>query len=458
MSKGPALFGTNGVRGVANEGLTPELALRLGRAMGTYFQGGRVLIGGDARLSTPMLKNAVTAGLQSAGCEVLDGGTGPTPALQLALKQGRFQGGCIITASHNPPEWNGIKAVAPDGTELSRQEEERIEDLYYDQRFAAARWDQLRAPGVLPDVNARYVETILASVDRESIARRAFTVVMDCSNGAACYAAPYLLRRLGCKVIGLNAQPDGTFPGHESEPVADNAKQLLAAVQSLRADAGFIQDGDADRAIFVDEQARYVIGDHSLALMASTVVQRKRGGLVVTPVSTSSCVEDMVKARGGSVLYTRVGSPTVANAMKREGAVFGGEENGGLIWPEHQHVRDGLMSIARMLELMAQTGKPMSSLLADVPRYANVKQKVHVPDSAKPRILERFAAAQRGKVDTTDGVKVWHDDGWVLVRASGTEPLIRVFAESRREERAKQLVDESKASIERLAKELGAAH
>ncbi|MCA1813469.1 MAG: hypothetical protein LC624_05910, partial [Halobacteriales archaeon] len=270
-----------------------------------------------------------------------------------------------------------------------------------------------------------------------------------------CYTAPYLLRKLGCKVVGLNAQPDGTFPGHESEPVADNAKQLMAACQALRADAGFIQDGDADRAIFVDEQARYVIGDHSLALMASTVVARRKGGLVVTPVSTSSAVEDMVKAKGGRVMYTRVGSPTVANAMKRENAIFGGEENGGLIWPEHQHVRDGLFSIARMLELMAQTGKPMSSLLADVPKYANVKQKVHVSDAAKPRILERFAAQQKGKVDTTDGIKVLHDDGWVLVRASGTEPLIRIFGESKREDRARQLVEESKASIERLAKELG---
>jgi len=144
--------------------------------------------------------------------------------------------------------------------------------------------------------------------------------------------------------------------------------------------------------------------------------------------------------------------------MKKEGAVFGGEENGGLIWPEHQHVRDGLLSIARMLELMAQTGKPMSSLLADVPRYTNVKQKVHVTDGAKPRILERFAATQKGKVDRTDGVKAWHDDGWVLVRASGTEPLIRIFAESKREDRAQQLCDESKASIEKLAKELGGAH
>jgi phosphomannomutase/phosphoglucomutase len=449
------MFGTNGVRGVANVTLTPELALRLGKAMGTYFGSGRVLIGGDARLSTPMLKAAVTAGLQSVGCEVVEAGTAPTPALQLALKHGRFDGGCIITASHNPPEYNGIKAVDKDGTELSRAQEERIEDIYHEQRFATAGWESLQPVRALPDVNERYVQTVLGLVDREAIARRGFQVVMDCSNGAACYAAPYLLRRLGCGVVTLNAQPDGTFPGHESEPVQENARELMATVQTLRADAGFIQDGDADRAIFVDEQARYVLGDHSLAVMAAQVVKRRGGGLVVTPVSTSSCVEDMVRPLGGRVHYTRVGSPTVAHAMKEKGAVFGGEENGGLIFPEHQHVRDGLLSIARMLEAMAASGKPLSSLLADVPRYANVKAKVHVPDEAKGPILERFAAAQRGRVDTTDGVKTFDDDGWVLVRASGTEPLIRVFAESKREEHARQLAERAKGQIEALARETG---
>jgi phosphomannomutase/phosphoglucomutase len=175
-------------------------------------------------------------------------------------------------------------------------------------------------------------------------------------------------------------------------------------------------------------------------------------------VSTSNCVEDMVKPLGGRVLYTRVGSPTVAHAMRKEGAVFGGEENGGLIFPEHQLVRDGLMSIARMLEVLALSGKAMSSLLAEVPRYANVKAKVHVAEDAKGPILERFAATQKGKVDTTDGVKAWSDDGWVLVRASGTEPLVRIFAESKREEGARRLVEQATRQIEGLATQLGGKH
>jgi phosphomannomutase/phosphoglucomutase len=451
----PALFGTNGVRGIVNDFLTPELALRLGKAIGTYFEGGRVLLGGDPRLSTPMVKSAVASGLASVGCQVVDGGTGPTPALQYTLHQGGFDGGCIITASHNPPEWNGIKAVDADGTELSREQEERIEAIYYEQRFRAATWEQMREPAKDPGVNERYLQGILKAVDREAIARRAPTVVVDCSNGAACYTAPYLLRKLGCKVVSLNAQPDGAFPGHESEPTPDNARELMAAVGALRADLGCIQDGDADRAVFVDEQARYVDGNLTLALNASEAVKRKRSGLVITPVSTSNAVEDMVKAAGGRVQYTRVGSPTVARTMKATQAIFGGEENGGLIWPDHQHVRDGLRSIAGILELMAKSGKPLSSLLAEVPRYTTVKAKVHCPDKAKHEVLARFAKGQRGRVDTTDGVKAFTDEGWVLVRPSGTEPLVRVYVESKSEPAARKLADDKKREIEALVAELG---
>jgi phosphomannomutase / phosphoglucomutase len=438
----PPLFGTNGVRGIVNEGLTVDLALRLGKAMGSYFQGGRVLIGGDPRLSTPMVKAAVTAGLQSAGCRVVDGGVAPTPALQFTLKQGGYDGGAIITASHNPPEWNGIKAVSADGQELSRAEEERIEALYYEQRFRAAPWSAMSAVGVDGGVNERYVAGILQAVDREAIARRGFKVVVD--------TTPYLLRALGCKVVSVNAQPDGAFPGHESEPTPDNAVQLMATVKALGADMGCMHDGDADRAVFVDERAQYVIGDHSLAVLAADRVKQRKGGLVVTPVSTSTAVEDMVKAAGGTLQYTRVGSPVVAHAMKAQGGVFGGEENGGVIFPEHQFVRDGLRSVAQMLELMARTGKPLSALVAEVPRYANVKVKVHCPDAAKGEVLQRFAKTQKGQVDTTDGVKVRTAEGWVLVRPSGTEPLIRVFAESKDEATARRMVEAGKKEIEGL--------
>jgi len=451
----PPLFGTNGVRGVANVDLTPELALRLGKAMGTYFEGGRVLLGGDPRLTTPMLKAAVAAGLASAGCDVRDGGVGPTPAFQFELHHGGYAGGCIVTASHNPPEFNGIKAVGADGSELPRDEEERIEAHYHDQSFRRATWDEVKPLSQEPGINERYMEAILARIDREAIARRDFTVVVDCSNGAACFTAPFLLRRLGCKVVSINAQPDGAFPGHESEPTPEHAVQLIAAVKAFGADLGCIQDGDADRAVFVDERGVYVPGDKSLAIAAAEIVSRKRGGIVVTPVSSSQAVEDMVKAAGGKVTYTRVGSPTVAAEMRRSGAVFGGEENGGLLFPEHQLVRDGLLAIAFFLELLAKRGKPMSELVAKVPRYANVKTKVPCPDAIKTQVLERFRATQTGKVDATDGVKIVNEHGWVLVRPSGTEPLFRVFAEAKEEAEAQKLAEAKKADIERLVRELG---
>ena len=299
------LFGTNGVRGISNEGMTPEMALRLGMAIGSYFQG-NIVIATDTRTSNEMLKDAVISALISAGCNVFDARIAPSPALQYYVKHSDADGGVIITASHNPPEFNGIKVVDSDGAELAREKEEEIEKIYFEEKFKRVAWNEIGRVYDM-DILDFYIEAIISKVDVEKIKEKNFKVVLDCGNGAGCYTMPYLVQEMA-DVITLNAQPDGNFPGRNPEPTPENIGVLMKMVKEAGADLGVAYDGDADRAIFVDERGNYIYGDKTLAIMAGYVVEEK-GGSIVTPVSTSSCVEEYVRARGGKVIYTKVGAP-----------------------------------------------------------------------------------------------------------------------------------------------------
>ena len=445
------LFGTNGVRGFANQDMNGELAMRLGRALGAHLrQGESVLLGRDTRTSGPMLAAAFAAGLQSAGVHVHDAGVVTTPALQYRVKTsgGRFAAGAIVTASHNPPEFNGIKFIDPDGTEMRTSREDQIEAVYFGEQFRNVGWADIGQLHVEPGVNDAYVDAILTKVDVEAIRRARLTVVLDTSNGAGSLTAPFLLRKMGVHVVTLNAQPDGNFPGHPSEPTPENVKDLVTATKAFGANLGVVQDGDADRCVFIDDRGSYIDGNRILALMAGYVVGQRKGGLVVTPVSSSSIIEEHVKAKGGTIAYTRVGAPIVARYMMDHGAVVGGEENGGIIWPEFQHCRDASMTLAKVIELLATSGKPLSALLAEVPTAASVKKKLECPNDKKAKALDGFANAHaKDRVDRTDGVKVYTNEGWVLVRPSGTEPIFRVYAEAKTPDVAEDLAMRSLAEI-----------
>ena len=305
----------------------------------------------------------------------------------------------------------------------------------------------------------RYLEAIVAQVDAARIAARKLTVVLDCGNGASAVTSPKLLRRLGCRVITLNAQVDGTFPGHLSEPTPANLTDLARAVPALGADLGIAHDGDADRAVFVEATGRYVPGEETLTLLAQDAVETAHGGIVVTPVSGSQAVEDAVKPLGGSVAYTRIGSPAVAHAMQERHAVFGGEENGGLIFPAHQLARDGGMTAAAVLDLMARRGTTLAEALGKIPRYSLIKEKVACPVELRANVLERVVSAlstDSEKVVTLDGVKAYRNGGWVLLRPSGTEPIFRIFAESQEVGRARELAASGVELVRRALDELGA--
>ncbi len=445
----PRLFGTNGIRGVVGQDMTVDLALRVGKATGSFLGEGPVAVGRDTRTSGPMLRDAVVAGLLATGHDVVDAGVVPTPALQYFVHTGRFAGGIVVTASHNPAEFNGIKVIDSMGMEVSRPEEERIEARYFEERFSLADW---KAVGhVQEDRTAigAYLGGILSKVDVDAIRAQRFKVVVDCGNGASCVTSPALLARLGCDVVSLNGHPDGGFPGRPPEPVRENLASLLNLVKESKADLGVAHDGDADRAIFVDELGRFVFGDRTLALVAREIVKEK-GGTVVTPVSSSQCLEDVVRVAGGTVRYTRVGAPLVARAMYETGATFGGEENGGMIFPEHQFCRDGAMSLAKMLEILARARRSLSKLLSELPAYSLHKMSVRYPPERRDAILARMRDLAKGlRVDDIDGIKVHFDDGWVLVRPSGTEPIFRIFAEAKTDERAKALAAEGESLLNR---------
>lgn len=431
-----SLFGTNGVRGIANEELTAELALDLGRTIAT-LRGGLIAVGMDARISSQMLKSAVLAGIMSAGSDAVDVGITPTPSLQYYVKKSKAKAGVIVTASHNPKEYNGIKFVSEDGTEFSREEDLEAEKVLLSKKFRKASWNEVGSV-YTDNANRIYVEGIIEKVNAEIISEKEFRVVVDCGNGASSFTTPEIARKLNCRTYTINCYPDGRFPARPSEPVEENVSELMEVVRAINADLGVAHDGDADRATFVDERGNFVSEDVMLALMAKYYVERNNGGIVVTPVSTSKCVEDVVVEAGGEVVYTAVGSPVVAKVMKEKNAVFGGEGNGGLIFPEHLLARDGGMSFAKVLELMAEENKPLSELVKDIPRYYTLKTKVECRD--KKKLLEGLKA-EFEDANFIDGARIDFEDGWLLIRPSGTEPIARIFSEARNEKRAKELLE-----------------
>ncbi len=477
--KVPRLFGTNGVRGVVNGTIDASFASRMGLAFSLFLRRkdgkARVKVGTDTRVSSEMLKSAVISGLLSGGAEVVDIGVSPSPAIQHAVgSDDSCNGGVIITASHNPPEFNGIKCIAGDGTELGRSEEAYIERVFFSD-ISGVDWAETGRFFRNGDANGSYISAIISRADVDALKERAFRVIVDCSNGAASLTTPYLLEKLGCSVISLNCHPDGLFPGHMSEPTEVNLRDTADVVASTGADIGAVHDGDADRAVFIDEKGNYISGNVSLAIFAKyEVLEAIKSGnphpKVVTAVDSSSAVGDVVRKAGGEVIYTKIGSPVVARVMMREGAVFGGEGNGGAILSEFQYCRDGAMSIVRMLEIMAKTGKKLSELAAEIPVYYQGKASVdyfalingggvermseikelfmkELEKSISDSIPLSFTVKER---DNTDGIKLYVESpagegcsSWVMIRPSGTEPIIRVTSEACTGEAAEKLAVET---------------
>jgi phosphomannomutase/phosphoglucomutase len=452
-SKLATLFGTNGVRGIINKELTVELVLNLSRAVGSLLGPGLFGIARDSRMGGEMFTQAVIAGLTSTGASVVDLGPLPTPGLQYMVPRLGCVAGVMVTASHNPPQFNGVKVIGSNGIEVSRETERQIESIYNSREFRIADWDKIGQVTHNGSAIDMYVDGIKSHIDVDRVKNRELKVIVDSANSVGGLVTPRLLRELGCKVVSLNSQLDGSFPGRNPEPIPENIKDLAIAVRATGADLGIAHDGDADRATFVDETGRVLWGDQSFALIASRVLARKPGSTLVTPVSSGRLIEDVARRAGAKIDWTTVGSVDVSHRLEETGAELGGEENGGVFYPAHQPVRDGAMTAAQVVEMIAQEGRTLSQLVSELPKYFNTKVKVQVPQEKKESLLQALLELTKDMDRITlDGVKIIRDDGWVLIRPSGTEPIYRCFAEGKTQDTADRLSDEGVKLIERAKK------
>jgi phosphomannomutase / phosphoglucomutase len=435
------LFGTNGVRGVVGELMTPELVMKIAMAVGS-MRPGTVAVGRDTRTSGPALIEAAKAGLMSVGCNVVDCGIVPTPGLQYIVKE-HFDAGIVITASHNPGEYNGVKVIEPDGTEMDDENSIAVEERVFSGNFATKGWNEVGNSRSAPDLIEEYISGVVSKV--EPGIGLGMTVAIDAGCGAAYRTTAAILSRLGCKVITLNAQPDGRFPARNPEPSEEGLAPLADLVCSVGAAFGVAHDGDADRAVFIDDKGRFVEENKEFALVADVVCSASPG-IIVTPVSSSRLIEQIGAKHSCTVEYTAVGSIYVARRMRAlldEGkpVVFGGEGNGGLIYPDHQFCRDGGMTAAMMVSLLSLRKRSLSSLVDELPPSVMLKHKFHT-DKAPEMLAAIKLAFSSDTLNGIDGLRIDRKDAWALIRPSGTEPLVRLYVESALPETAKAFEQE----------------
>jgi phosphoglucosamine mutase len=433
------MFGTSGVRGPVGETVTADLALSIGRAVATDGAQ-RVVIGRDARDSGRFLADAVAAGLSECGADVIDLGRVATPTLARSISRIGADAGVVITASHNPAPDNGIKLWTPSGQAFDTARRKRITELVEREAYEFASWDasgSRQRDGTATDAHKN---ALLETVDHEALGN--LEIVVDVGNGVGGVTAA-ALSEAGAEVTTLNAQPDGSFPGRPSEPTAETLTALCAQVGNTDADLGVAHDGDADRMMAVDETGTFVPKDVLLALFAQRAVRAAGGGRVAVPVDTSLCVDDAVTAAGGEIQRTKVGDVFVAEAAADPEAVFGGEPSGAWIWPDETLCPDGPLAACKLAALVGTQGS-LAEQVGRIERYPLFRESIAVDDKAG--VMDRVAEAVRAEfehVDTTDGVRIETDDGWVLIRASGTQPLVRVTAEARTESAAERLRTEA---------------
>ncbi len=434
-------FGTNGIRGVFKEDFTLEFIHDMTLAIGTYFKNGPLLIGYDGRDSSPIIAKTVCSALNYCGLDCNDAGLVPTPCLEYAVKKLGYNGGIMITASHNPPQYNGIKPAAKDGVEISREDELIIEDVYLKKNWIknSSKLGVTRTDDRAIEV---YLQGIMSQVDSEKIKSKKFKLALDLGNGAQAVSAPIFCDKLGCEIFLINQKIDGTFPGRGSEPTPQNLQELSKIVKDNNADLGIAFDGDGDRSIFCDNNGKILTGDKSALVLAQHILKKKPGSLVVTCLNSGSNIESIANQFTSKVIRTKVGSVEVSRKMVPTNALIGFEENGGFMYGPHNQVRDGCMTLALVLDLLAMTEKSLSQKINELPPSYTTKDKL----SCSPEDAKKLIQALKDEFpnsDTTDGIKIsTNSKNWVMIRPSGTEPIIRIYGEAESQQKLDSLMSE----------------
>jgi phosphoglucosamine mutase len=447
------LFGSSGVRGLANVELTSQLACKVGLAVAAYAKAKKVVVARDTRVSGGMIEDALVSGLLSSGTTVLSAGVVPTPALAYATKVIGADAGFMLTASHNPPQYNGIKVFRPDSLSYVDEDQEAVEKSVTQNAFAMANWRSLGI--IIPlDASQLYLDMAFKAVHLQ----KKWRVIVDPGCGAAFQVAPVMLKGMGCKVIALNSQPDGYFPARKSEPNAESLQDLAYTVKALGADLGVAFDGDADRVAFVDEEGVFVDFDRSLAAYGAFALEQNDGGTIVTNVEASMCIETMAQKHCGKVVRTKVGDIYISEVIKKVDGIFGGEPCGAWVHPKLHFCPDGPLSAALMLKALEQQNESLSEFISEVPEYITRRENIPSNNEKKYAIVERIgvilkeAFANYRDFSTVDGVRLALSNGWLLVRASGTEPLIRLTVEGESDSVANDITKEAVALIKKQVK------
>ena len=446
------LFGTNGIRGVFGDDFNLEFVHDITLSIATYFKDGPILVGYDGRDSSVVIAKTVCSTLNFVGIDCNLGGLVPTPCLEYAVKKLGYKGGIMITASHNPPQYNGIKPAASDGVEISREDELKIEDIYFNKDWisSSGKWGTTKSD---ERIISTYFEGIKSQVNPSKIQEKNFTVVLDVGNGAQAVTAPLLCKELGCKTIVINETIDANFPGRGSEPTPQNLQKLSDAVRNSNADLGAAFDGDGDRSLFCDEKGNILTGDKSALLLTKFLLEKNPKSTVVTCLNSGSSIELLAKDSDSKVIRTKVGSVEVSRKMVPINALIGFEENGGFMYGKHNEVRDGAMTLALVLDLLASSKKSISEKVQELPPSFTTKDKISCSPEKAKKIISNLAS-QNSNADTTDGIKITFDDkNWVMIRPSGTEPIIRIYAESDSSENLDKLMSEQLEKIKSILSE-----
>lgn len=440
--------GVAGIRGIVGAGLTPEIVCKYAAAYGTMMGPGEIIVGRDGRPTGVMVFNAVCAGLQSVGCKVVDLGIAPTPTIQVVILQRKAAGGVAITASHNPQEWNALKFFAVSSLFLDEAEGAELKRIMNSGDIKYVPWDKLGKYSRYRNALEDHIKAILdiPFLNLGAVRRKEFKTVVDCVNASGSKVFPQLLAELGCSVHKVSCECTGIFP-RIAEPSPENLTDLGEAVVESKADIGFAVDPDGDRLAIVDERGKPIGEEYTVTLAADFLLRHKKGPIAVN-VSTTRAMDDLAAKYGVELHRSKVGEVHVAKLMKSAGAVIGGEGNGGVILPEAHLGRDGLVGAALILQHMAEMDMPLSQIVAKLPQYRIVKDKISIDGLDKYEIFARIEASSReAVVDKTDGIKLIYPRSWIQARASNTEPIIRIFAEASQRVDAERLVEHLKAVI-----------